>query len=83
MAVFTGAANGIARATARILAGEGAYLVAVDTSGPDLAALAEEIEAAGGNVSTMRVDVLDAQQVETMVDSIVSRFSHIDISEHS
>ena len=79
VAVITGAANGIGRATARILAGEGAYLVAVDTSGPDLAALAEEIEAAGGNVSTMRVDVLDAQQVETMVDSIVSRFSHIDI----
>ncbi|HIN05395.1 MAG TPA: SDR family NAD(P)-dependent oxidoreductase, partial [Dehalococcoidia bacterium] len=38
VAVITGAANGIGRATARILAGEGAYLVAVDTSGPDLAA---------------------------------------------
>ena len=45
VAVITGAANGIGRATARILAGEGAYLVAVDISGPALASLAEEIEA--------------------------------------
>ena len=79
VAVITGCANGIGRATARILAGEGAYLVAVDISAPDLAALAEEIEAAGGNVATMQVDVLDTQQVESMVDSIVTRFNRIDI----
>ena len=79
VAVITGAANGIGRATARILAGEGAYLVAVDISGPALASLAEEIEAAGGNISTMEVDVLDGRQVEQMVDSIVGRFSTIDI----
>ena len=79
VAVITGSANGIGRATARILAGEGAYLVAVDISEPDLAALAEEIEAAGGNVTTMQVDVLDTQQVESMVDSIVNRFGQIDI----
>ena len=79
VAVITGAANGIARATARILAGEGAYLVAVDISAPALATLAEEIEAAGGNVTTMEVDVLDGRQVEQMVDSIVAKFSAIDI----
>ena len=79
VAVITGAANGIGRDTARILAGEGAYLVAVDTSSPDLASLAEEIEAAGGNVSTMEVDVLNGQQVEQMVDSIVGSFGSIDI----
>jgi NAD(P)-dependent dehydrogenase (short-subunit alcohol dehydrogenase family) len=78
VAVITGAANGIARATARILAAEGAHLVAVDISGPALASLAEEIEAAGGNVSTMEVDVLDGQQVEKMVDSIVDRLGAID-----
>ena len=79
VAVITGSANGIGKATARIMAGEGANLVAVNISNPDLAALAEEIEAAGGKVSTMQVDVLDTQQVERMVDSIVTRFSRIDI----
>ena len=75
VAVITGSASGIGRATARILAGEGAYLVAVDISAPDLAALAEELEAAGGNVTTMQVDVLDTQQVERMVDS--THISHM------
>ena len=79
VAVITGSANGIGRATARILAGEGAYLVAVDMNGPALASLAEEVEAANGSVITMEVDVLDSPQVERMVDSIVSRFGKIDI----
>lgn len=79
VAVITGAANGIGRATSRILAGEGAYLVAVDNSPAALAALAEEIESSGGNVTTMEVDVLDSQQPQTMVDSIVTKFGRIDI----
>ena len=61
------------------MAEEGAYLVAIDISRPALASLAEEIEAGGGNVTTMEVDVLDSQQVGKMVDSIVGRFSSIDI----
>ena len=79
VAVITGAAKGIGRATARILAGEGAYLVAVDISAPDLADLAEEMEAAGGKVTTMQVDVLDTQQVEKMMESIVTSFGRIDL----
>ena len=79
VAVITGCAKGIGRATARIMAGEGANLVAVDISGPDLAALAEEIEAAGRKIATMQVDVLDTQQVEGMVESIVARFGRVDI----
>ena len=79
VAVITGSADGIGRATARILAGEGAHLVAVDINGPALASLAEELEAAGGSVTTMEVDVLDGPQVERMVDSIVTRLGRIDI----
>ena len=79
VAVITGSASGIGKATAKILAGEGAQLVAVDISGPALAALAAEIEAGEGKVSTMQVDVLDTQQVERMADSIITRFGRIDI----
>ena len=76
VAVITGAADGIGRATSRILAGEGAHIVAVDVNP---AALAEEIESGRGNVTTMKVNVLDNQQTEAMVDSIVSSLGRIDI----
>ena len=79
VAVITAAASGIGKATARILAGEGAHLVAVDINAPSLAALAEEIEAGGGDVTTMEVDVLDGQQVGGLVDSLAGRFGRIDI----
>ena len=79
VAIITGAANGIGRATARILASEGAHLVAVDINRPALASLAKEIEVGGYNVTTMEVDVLDRQQVERMVESIVGRLGSIDI----
>ena len=79
VAVITGAADGIGRATSRILAGEGAHLVAVDINPAALAALAEEIETGGGNVTTMEVNVLDSQQAEGMVDSVVSSLGKIDI----
>ena len=54
-------------------------VVAPDGDEDTLASLAEEIEAAGGYVSTMEVDVLDGRQVEQMVGSIVDRFNAIDI----
>ena len=79
IAVITGAADGIGRATSRILASEGAHLVAVDINPAALAALAEEIETIGGNVTTMEVNVLDSQQAESMADSVVNRLGRIDI----
>ena len=79
VAVVTGSARGIGKATAKLLAGEGAHLVAVDINEPGLAAVAEEIEAAGGKVSAMQVDVLDTEQVEGLFDSVVSGFGRVDI----
>ena len=79
IAIVTGSAHGIGRATAKLLAGEGATLVAVDINEPRLAAVAEEIEAAGGQVRAMRVDVLDTQQVEAMFDSVAADCGRVDI----
>ena len=79
VAIVTAAASGIGKATSRILASEGAHLVAVDVNARALAALVEEIDSAGGNISTVEANVLESQPVEELVDSVVSTFNRIDI----
>ena len=79
VAVVTAAASGIGKATSRFLASEGAQLVAVDVNTRALATLAEEIDSAGGNISTIEANVLESQPVEGLVDSVVSTFNRIDI----
>ena len=79
VAIVTAAASGIGKATSRILASEGAHLVAVDVNARALAALVEEIDSADGNISTVEANVLESQPVEELVDSVVSTFNRIDI----
>lgn len=62
-AVITGASRGIGRETARVLA-RGWEVVAVARSGSELEALRGEIEAAGGDCSTIELDVTDAAAVQ-------------------
>jgi NAD(P)-dependent dehydrogenase (short-subunit alcohol dehydrogenase family) len=61
------------------MANEVAQIVAVDISAPALTMLPKDLETAGANVTTMQVGVLNAQQVERMVDLILKMFGRIDI----
>ena len=79
VAIVTAAANGIGKATAKILAREGARLVAVDINPDALANLTKEIEKEGGNINPFETDVLEDDQVQALVDSVVGRFNKIDI----
>ena len=79
VAIVTAAANGIGKATSKILAQEGAQLVAVDINSGALAELTKEIESDGGNISTLEANVLEGNQVKDLVDSVVGRFNKIDI----
>ena len=79
IALVTGAANGIGRASALRLAREGADLVLVDREGDALPGVAREVEAAGRQVLPITADWTDAGAVQAAFATIRSRFGRIDI----
>jgi NAD(P)-dependent dehydrogenase (short-subunit alcohol dehydrogenase family) len=78
-AVVTGAANGIGRATAVAFAREGARLVATDIDAAGLAALREELTAAGAECATVAGDVSNDVDARRMIDEAVERYGRIDV----
>lgn len=74
IAVVTGAASGIGRATAVRLAGEGAVVVAVDIDETGLKELANEVPTVEPHVA----DVADAGDVSGTVDAVVATHGRID-----
>src|SRR5438105_4325311 len=69
-AVVTGASRGIGRAIAKRLARAGHHIVAVARSREELAALAEEIEDAGGRCTPLVVDLTDPARVQAAFEGI-------------
>lgn len=79
VAVVTGAASGIGRATACLLAAEGARLAISDVDREGLEQTAEKIRAAGGEVTTYLVDVANKDAVYGLADQVASTFGGADI----
>ena len=73
---MTGGAGGIGRATAEMLAAEGASVVIADV---DEAGGREVVRHIGDAVAFRRTDVSDADQVQALVDFAVDRFGGLDI----
>ena len=78
-AIVTGAAGGMGRATARILAAVGAHVAAVDLHGEGAEAAAQEIRDAGGQAQAWALDVADAASVVRVVDQIAAALGGLDI----
>lgn len=78
-ALVTGAASGIGRATAQLLAAEGAAVAATDRSGTPVAEVAEGICGAGGSAIGRGLDVADPAAVEREVASLASELDGLDI----
>lgn len=79
VAVITGAASGIGRATALRFASEGARLVLADISEELLTGLEEEIRSSGTEVLSKVTDVSSETDVRDLVGLALETFSRIDI----
>src|SRR5438105_1823947 len=77
VAVVTGAASGIGRATALALAREGADVVAADIN--DAGPVVDEIEALGRRAIAMRVDVTQRIDVERLCADAIAWQGHCDV----
>jgi 3-oxoacyl-[acyl-carrier protein] reductase len=77
--LITGAASGMGRATAQVFAAEGAHVAVTDYNLEGAQAVADEISAKRQKAAAWKLDVSDAQEIKTVVDSIAKMFGGIDI----
>jgi NAD(P)-dependent dehydrogenase (short-subunit alcohol dehydrogenase family) len=79
VAIVTGGGGNIGKATAKLLAAEGAAVTVADVGADAAAAVAAEIEAAGGTARAQATDVTDPDAVEAMVRDTVAAYGGLDV----
>lgn len=77
VALVTGASSGMGRATAELLADEGAAVAVTDVNDPS--PVADGIAGAGGTARAWVLDVADAGEVERVVAEVVDHFGRLDV----
>lgn len=83
VAIVTGAANGIGRATALRFAAEGARVVAADVDDAGGSATVDAVKAAGGDAVFVHTDVSLPAEVERMVATAVERYGRLDFAHNN
>jgi 3-oxoacyl-[acyl-carrier protein] reductase len=79
VAIVTGAAKGIGKCTAKMMAQEGAVAVIADIDGDVLQKAASDIRKIGEQAKGVRCDVAVRKQVDELVNSTYDEFGRIDI----
>ncbi len=79
VAIVTGGASGIARATSYILASEGAKVVIVDINLEGANKVADEIKASGGETLALKVDITSLEEANQLARTVLDKYGQIDI----
>jgi 3-oxoacyl-[acyl-carrier protein] reductase len=79
VAVVTGAASGMGRATAHLLVDEGALVAVLDRDANGVAAVVAEIEGAGGRAVGLAVDLADGAATDDAIAAARTALGPIDI----
>ncbi|PZQ59989.1 MAG: NAD(P)-dependent oxidoreductase [Phenylobacterium zucineum] len=79
VALVTGAASGMGKATAEVFAAEGAHVAVTDLSAEACEAVVAGIKAAGGSAEAWPLDVSSPDAIEAVVEAIAARFGRLDI----
>jgi NAD(P)-dependent dehydrogenase (short-subunit alcohol dehydrogenase family) len=79
VAVITGAASGIGKATALGLSGYGAAVALVDIAEKGLLQTEDEIVREGGKAKTFGFDLANVEAIEGLIDQVVEHFGRVDI----
>jgi 3-oxoacyl-[acyl-carrier protein] reductase len=79
VAVVTGAASGMGRATAHLLADEGAAVAVLDRSADGVRAVAQDIEGNGGRAVAVEVDLADGAATDAAIAAAREALGPIDL----
>ncbi len=77
--MITGASSGVGEASARRLAGAGATILLVARRVDELERVRREIEGAAGSAQIHPCDLADTDQVEQLVDRVLTEHGHVDV----
>jgi 3-hydroxybutyrate dehydrogenase len=78
-AIVTGAASGIGKAVAELMAGQGIAVAVADVNLPAAQSVAASIEKAGGTAIGIAMDVTNEEAVNTATDRVARAFGAVDI----
>jgi len=79
VAIITGGANGLGRATSQLFAKHGAKIVVADINRTDGYKITEEISKNGGDVIFVETDVSKPEKIDNLISTTLAEFKKLDI----